>query len=55
MLPIAELNRIVARYEELVASLGDANVATDPIQLKEIGQEQASCPRWSRRIGSTAG
>lgn len=41
MLPLEELVRVEARYEELQASLADPGVATDPVRLREIGQEQA--------------
>ncbi len=41
MLPLEELDRIEKRYESLVASMGDPSVVTDPLRLKEVGQEQA--------------
>ncbi|MCB0217737.1 MAG: peptide chain release factor 1 [Caldilineae bacterium] len=40
-LPIDELDRVVQQYHDLVASLGRPEVATDPDQLRVIGQQQA--------------
>ena len=40
-LPIEELERVAQQYDDLVASLGRPEVATDPDQLRVIGQQQA--------------
>ncbi len=41
MLPLGELERVETRYEELLNSLADPTVATDPDRLRQIGQERA--------------
>ncbi len=41
MLPLDELERIEARYEEVLSALADPRVARDPERLRELGRQQA--------------
>jgi len=41
MLPIHQLERVEARYEALLAMLGDPAVVTQPDQLRAVSQEQS--------------
>jgi peptide chain release factor 1 len=40
-LPFEKLDGLEARYEDLLRSMADPEVATDPDRLREIGQEQS--------------
>jgi peptide chain release factor 1 len=40
-LPYEQLERMDSRYEELLASMGTPEVATDPARLRAVGREQA--------------
>jgi peptide chain release factor 1 len=41
LLPLEDLQRVEARYDELLEQLADPEVVTDPERLRAIGQEQA--------------